>query len=287
MRAIRRLQLGLLASAAFVVATPALAQSSSAASSTAPVAAQPASAPAPTSDDAPQATVYDPLERANRGLFSVHKALDRAVARPVARGYKAVTPKPVRRGVRNVLNNLGEPLTFVNDVLQVKPSRAGQTAARFAMNSTVGVLGVFDVATKAGVPAHYEDFGQTLGRYGVPPGPYVFVPLLGPSNVRDIGGRVADVTLNPVNHLEFENSGAVKTGMYVVNAVDARASGDEELQRLEENATDEYATYRSLYNQNRRAAIADGKSDVDDLPEFEAPPAPPPQQPATPRRRRR
>lgn len=244
-----------------------------------PVAAQPAPAPATE-------TVSDPLERLNRGLFRVHKGVDKAVVRPVALGYKTVTPRPVRRGVRNVLNNLGEPVTFLGDVLQGQFVRAGETATRFVANTTIGVLGIFDVATPLGVPIHYEDTGQTLAVYGVSAGPYLFIPILGPTTVRDGVGRIVDVTANPVNWASFEGDTAAKTGVYVANAVDTRATLDPELQRLEETATDEYATIRSLYMQNRRAEIANGETDVEALPEFEDL-SPQPTRPTPPPRRQR
>ncbi len=234
-----------------------------------------------------QAAVYDPIEGTNRSLFGVHQSIDRNIVGPVARGYKAVTPQPVRKGVRNVLNNLGEPVTFVNDVLQGRPTRAGETATRFVANSTVGVLGVFDVATGLGVQRHDEDFGQTLGVWGVKPGPYVFIPVLGPTNARDLTGRVVDVLLNPINALEFDGARAARTTAAVTNGVDARARADDEVSRLNASATDPYATYRSLYAQNRAARIANGEGSVQELPDFENVPVGPPPQPATPRRRRR
>lgn len=269
----------LLGAAVLLTAVPAVAQQPEPTQSQSPDAAS-------TPDAAePQAPVYDPVERTNRGLYALHRRIDRSVSRPVARGYVAVTPRPVRRGVRNVLNNLGEPVTFINDVLQGQFVRAGETATRFVTNSTVGVLGLFDVAAKAGVPIHYEDFGQTLGAYGVPPGPYVFIPVLGPSNLRDIGGHLADVSINPVNHATFEGDTLARSGAFALNAVDGRAAVDDGLRLLEESATDEYATFRSLHSQNRRAQIANGVTDVQALPEFEAPPAPAPT--ATPQGRRR
>lgn len=186
-----------------------------------------------------------------------------------------------------MLNNLGEPVTFINQVLQGRPAQAGETATRFVANSTVGVLGVFDIATKAGVPAHEEDFGQTLATYGVRPGPYLFVPVVGPTNVRDLSGRVVDIAMNPVNAISFEGDAAARTGAVVLNGVDARASADTEIERLNSSATDPYATYRSLYNQNRQARIVNGSANVEALPEFENYAPPPQPTPATPRRRRR
>ena len=233
----------------------------------------------------PAMTPSDPYERTNRSLFRVHQQIDRSVVRPAALGYKAVTPEPVRKGVRNVLSNLGEPVTFINQVLQLRPVQAGETATRFVANSTVGLLGVFDVATAAGVPAHEEDFGQTMATYGVQPGPYLFVPVVGPTNARDLTGRVVDIAINPVNAISFDGSAALKAGAVTVNGLGARAAADAEIQRLNASATDPYATYRSLYSQNRQARIANGAADVEALPEFEDY-SPPPTEPATPRRRR-
>lgn len=248
-------------------------------SSSAALSAEPTtSAP----DAASAGAISDPWEGFNRRMFSVHKGLDRAVVGPVARGYKAVTPRPVRKGVGNFVDNLGEPVTFVNDVLQLKPKRAGKTVGRFVINTTVGVLGVFDVAGNAGLPRESEDFGQTLGRYGAEPGPYVFIPVLGPSSVRDVGGRVVDGFINPLNTVDFENATEIRAGVYVGGAVNTRAELDPQIRQLEATATDEYATYRSLYAQRRRAEVADGEATaVEDLPDFgdPAPARPAPQRP--------
>lgn len=234
------------------------------------------------------AIIADPWEGFNRRMFSVHKGLDRAVVGPVARGYRAVASEPVRRGVSNVFGNLGEPVTFVNDVLQARPTRAGKTVTRFVVNTTVGVLGVFDVAGDVGLPRHREDFGQTLAVYGTGPGPYLFIPILGPTSVRDVGGRVVDSVVNPINQVDFAAASTVRTGLYVGGATSARARLDPELQQLEETATDEYATYRSLYAQNRRAQIANGEgTSVEDLPDFGEPAPVQPTRPPPPRRRRR
>lgn len=227
----------------------------------------------------------DPFERFNRGMFHFNKGLDRAVVGPLARGYKAVTPSPVRKGVRNVLNNLGQPVVFANNVLQGDAVRAGETATRFVTNSTVGVLGVFDVATAAGVPSHSEDFGQTLARYGAPSGPYLYVPVIGPTTVRDAIGSGVDSAAHPLSWADYQNQAAVRATSGVLRGLDTRAELDPSLRELEANATDEYATVRSLYLQNRKAEIANGAADpVADLPDFGAPdprPAPRP-----PRRKR-
>ena len=250
-------------------------------------------APEPASTTSPQASAAteaprDPYERTNRRLFAVHQNLDRTIIGPTARGYKAVTPTPVRKGVRNMINNLGEPVTFINQVLQGRPWSAGETAVRFAANSTVGLLGVFDVAAPAGFPLREEDFGQTLATYGVKPGPYIFVPVFGPTNARDLSGRVVDIAMNPINAIDANGATAVRAGAVALNGLDARAGSDIQLQRLNSSATDPYATYRSLYAQNRQARVVNGEADVAALPEFVdfSPPPSPTTPPATPKRRR-
>jgi ABC-type transporter MlaC component len=141
----------------------------------------------------------DPIEPFNRGAYAVHQAIDRNVLAPVARGYRAVVPTPVRLGVRNVLANLRTPVILVNDVLQGEPRRAGDTLGRFVVNSTLGVGGIFDVAgNRLGVRGHAEDFGQTFARWGVGEGPYLFIPVIGPSNPRDLTGFGLGIAADPL-----------------------------------------------------------------------------------------
>ena len=148
----------------------------------------------------------DPLEPTNRRLFAVNEALDHNVLHPVASGYKDVTPAPVRSHVHNVLSNLGNPAQFTNDVLQGKPRKAGNTFMRLVLNTTVGVGGVFDVATGLGFPDHDTDFGLTLAIWGVPNGPFLFLPVLGPSSPRDGAGYGINTTLDPLTWLSFGGS---------------------------------------------------------------------------------
>ena len=136
--------------------------------------------------------VYDPLEGLNRRVYRFNTIFDRWVFLPVAGGYVRVVPDPVRKGVANFFRNLGEFRNGLNGALQARPAVLGTAAGRLVVNSTVGVLGLFDVATGLGLPEHREDFGQTLGRWGVPPGAYLVLPVLGPSDVRDAGGTAAD-----------------------------------------------------------------------------------------------
>ena len=222
----------------------------------------------------------DPLESFNRGLYSIHRGLDRAIIRPLMLVYTGVMPRPLRSGVRNAVGNLGEPITFVNDVLQVRPRRASRTLTRFATNSTIGLGGVFDLAKDAGFPRHTSDFGQTLARYGVGPGPYLFLPGLGPSSLRDLTGRIVDSTADPVNWFHFEGDTAVRIARPTVTALEYRALFDSDLQALDTTATDPYVTLRSAYLQNRQSFIQDGQVDVDALPSFEPDPGPAPAGPS-------
>jgi phospholipid-binding lipoprotein MlaA len=136
--------------------------------------------------------VYDPLEKENRVLFDATIQLDRAVIRPGAVAYRDVVPSGVRDSIRNFINNLGSPVIFANDVLQGDVDRAGTTLFRLGVNTTIGIGGLFDPATGWGYPRHTSDFGVTLGTYGVGEGPYLFIPILGPSNIRDLSGYGAD-----------------------------------------------------------------------------------------------
>lgn len=200
----------------------------------------------------------DSLEGFNRAMFSIHQVLDRIVFRPVAMAYKAVVPKVVRTGIRHFFSNAGEPIVFVNDLLQLQPKRAARTLARFGINSTVGVGGLLDVAKtrKINLPHHDNGFGDTLGRYGVGPGPYLFLPLVGPSDLRDFtaglgqGAAVPLVVGNPFDRAEYQIPHAVLGGL------DLRAENDEALRALLAGAVDPYATLRSAYLQDRAATIA-------------------------------
>ena len=239
---------------------------------------------APATDMAQSA--YDPLQGVNRATYGVSMGLDRAVIGPVTHGYMAVTPKPVRNRVSSVIYNLGEPSTALNDILQGRPKRFGVTTSRFLINSTIGVLGLFDVAAGMGLPSHEADFGQTFGRYGVKSGPYLYIPILGPSNFRDGVGRALDFATDPVGIVGGGYSttfGATRLGATVL---DTRAGADNAFRALDD-ATDPYATVRSAYGQHREAFVreATGKAqvlpDFDDMPPVEPETSPPATTPAT------
>lgn len=224
--------------------------------------------------------VYDPWEGFNRTMFAVHETIDTAVLEPVARGYKAVTPAPVREGIGNVLDNLKAPVVLANDVLQLEPARAGTTTARFLVNTTLGIAGIFDVASLMGLEKHDEDFGQTLGKWGVAPGPYIFIPVLGPSTLRDGAGRVADAAIDPINEAEFRNEDEARAIRGVLTGLTARTDVLEAVDEVRATS-DPYLTIRTTYMLLRETEIRNGKAELPDLPDFQASP-PPETAPASP-----
>jgi len=213
----------------------------------------------------------DPLHKMNRASFGLGMGLDRYVIGPITHAYQGVTPSPIRRRVSAVVYNLGEPGTAINDVAQGHARHAGQTASRFIINSTVGVLGVFDVATGLGLAGHQADFGQTLGRYGVKPGAYLYAPVLGPMNVRDGIGRLVDVFTDPVSLLTGGIGTSFGSARLGVTGLDTRSSADGAIRALDD-ATDPYATVRSAYGQNRASMVRSAKGQAETLPDFDAAP---------------
>lgn len=205
--------------------------------------------------------VNDPLEGTNRFLYRVNDGLDTYIFRPVAVGYRRVVPGGVRRSVHNVLANVSSPVVFVNDVLQTKPRRAGDTMMRFLINSTAGVAGIFDVATDWGYPAHGTDLGVTLALWGVGDGPYLFIPVIGPSGARDATGFAGDVLMDPLTWASFGGSTAVGLTRYGVGAVDTRERLLDTVDDVKRNALDPYATFRSVYRQNRQSTIEATRND--------------------------
>ncbi|WP_246263518.1 MlaA family lipoprotein [Caulobacter soli] len=213
-------------------------------------------------------TAYDPLEGFNRGSFALSMGVDRAVLRPLSHGYVAVTPTPLRHRVSAVVYNLGEPSTVLNDVLQGKPKRAGRSSARFVINSTIGVLGLFDVASGMGIRAHDADFGQTFGRYGVKAGPYLYVPVIGPSNFRDGVGRVFDFFTDPVGIAGGGWRTTFGATRLVVQTIDTRTNADGAFRALDDSV-DPYITARSAYGQHREAFVREATGEVQALPDFD------------------
>ncbi|PHR62686.1 MAG: VacJ family lipoprotein [Robiginitomaculum sp.] len=211
----------------------------------------------------------DPLAGYNHAMFDANASVDTALIEPFVKGYRDVTPKPIRDGVHNVLDNLRAPTDLMNNVLQGKPGGAAQTLLRFVVNSTIGIAGLFDPATGMGIPLRTEDFGQTLAVWGAGNGTYVVLPFLGPSNVRDTAGLVVDVFSHPFAVVRYRGETIVQLTRFTVNGVDVRTNAIGLIDNLEENSLDLYAAYRSLYEQSRADAIRDGELDVDDLPDFD------------------
>ena len=196
----------------------------------------------------------DPLERWNRSMFWFNEGLDKYVLEPAATGWDWALPEVVQTGVRNFYDNITMPVTLANDILQLKPGAAAQDLGRIVVNTTVGIAGLIDVATMIEMPANREDFGQTLGRYGVPPGPYLMLPLLGPSTVRDVWRYPADAAVTPHNY--FVPMWASLT-IRVVQNFSLRAYYLEELSEARESAFDYYVFVRSAYLQIREHQVQD------------------------------
>ena len=202
----------------------------------------------------------DPLEGYNRGVHKFNTVVDDALFKPIAKGYKAITPEPVDRGVTNFFNNIADVNSAVNNLFQFKLSRFGSDLGRVAVNSTVGILGLFDVATNMGLPSYKEDFGQTFGYWGDVDSPYLVVPLLGPSTVRDSVGRVGDALVDP---FFSANKDRVYWGFVALRVIDQRADLLTAGKILEEAAVDPYSFVRDAFLQRRRSQIFDGNPPPD------------------------
>ena len=201
----------------------------------------------------------DPAEGVNRAIFKANLAADHAVMRPVAQAYTDHVPEVVQTGVHNVVQNLKEPAVALNDLLQGNVKHAWQSVQRLAVNTTVGAVGVVDVAAKWGLPPHKADFGQTLAVWGVGEGPFVELPLLGPSNPRDALGTAVDMALNPLTFVGGAPATYASVATGGANFVDVRAQHLHDLDELERNSLDYYATLRSVYRQHREAEITTAK----------------------------
>jgi phospholipid-binding lipoprotein MlaA len=223
-----------------------------------------------TSKDPEAIAQNDPYEPTNRAIFDFNSKIDRAVAKPIAKFYNHAVPQTARTGVHNFITNLGKPVTFGNDVLQGEIERAGQTVYRFTVNTTLGIAGFVDVASMIGIPEHDEDFGQTLGTYGVGEGPYLVVPFLGPNPPRDLGGIVVDYFMDPTTYITFHGSDSWYAGVAGVSILDLRARNVDTLEQIERSSIDMYGSTRSLYRQYRNSEINNGRPDTSesDTPDF-------------------
>ena len=199
----------------------------------------------------------DPLEPLNRKVFGFNLVLDRILIKPLAQGYLRAVPRPARDSIRNFLSNLNEPLVFGNNVLQGQFRRAGATAGRFVLDSTVGLAGLVDVGRRHGLQKQTGDFGQTLFAWGLPDGPYLVLPVLGPSNPRDAVGLGIDSYLNPYRYVveNNDNPTLLAYGPAILGGVDERSRSIDALDAIEREAVDYYASLRSLYRQNRAAQL--------------------------------
>lgn len=197
----------------------------------------------------------DPIEGFNRAMYGFNEAVDTVIIKPVAQGYDAVLPSPVRTGVTNFFGNIADLFIGVNNLLQGKPDQAVSDLGRVLINSTIGILGLIDVATEAGLEKHEEDFGQTFGRWGVGDGAYVVLPIFGPRTVRDTAGFLLDVAVDPVANVNYVPS---RNTLLVLRLIDMRADLLPADKVIEEAALDKYSYVRDGYLQRRRNLIHDG-----------------------------
>lgn len=195
----------------------------------------------------------DPWEGFNRAMFSFNEGLDRAVVKPVTQGYRFIMPDFAEQGVHNFFENIGDVKTFFNNVLQGKPKEASEDLGRVIVNTTIGIGGLFDVASAFGIPKHDEDFGQTLGAWGVESGPYLVLPLFGPSSLRDGVGRIPDMMVDPIQQVSDDDT---RLGLQVLRVIDTRS------QLLEAEGVisgDRYTFIRDAYLQRREYQVNDGQ----------------------------
>ncbi len=207
---------------------------------------------------------YDPWEPMNRKVHAFNNVVDRTIARPLAEAYVKAVPRPVRLGVGNFFHNLGQPVSMVNALLQGRPKQAGQTLARFLVNTTIGVAGIFDPATRFNIPNRSEDFGQTLGVWGWKKSRYLELPLFGPRTVRDAFGLVGDAPLAPLQYVEEDKARVFAQGLQLVDVRTQLMAVDS----MREGAADEYALTRDAWLQRRNYQIERDRKADDELPEY-------------------
>jgi phospholipid-binding lipoprotein MlaA len=217
----------------------------------------------------------DPWEKFNRGVFGFNRRIDRAILVPLSRLTSGLTPGPVGRAIHNFVVNLHEPVVIVNDLLQAKPAPAVKSAFRLVVNTIAGGLGAVDVAKALGASAHKNGFGDTLGRWGAQPGPYVVIPVLGPATIRDLLGSIVDDVTVPLQFVDFPYRTEVDITVSVVGGLNERAQLGPQYEALLAGAADPYATLRSSYLQARDAQIR-GEKALPPLPEIEDVTPPPP-----------
>jgi phospholipid-binding lipoprotein MlaA len=208
----------------------------------------------------------DPLEGFNRAVYAFNDDFDRAILKPVATGYEKVVPAPVNNSISNFFSNLDDVVVLVNDILQLKFEQTLSDLGRITFNTTFGLFGLFDVATHMELPKHNEDFGQTLGRWGVSSGPYLVLPFLGPSTVRDGVALPADWAVDPLQEVEDDNT---RWGAVALKVVDTRAGLLRASRILDTAALDPYVFLRDAYLQRRRNLVYDGNPPASSVDEFD------------------
>jgi len=218
--------------------------------------------------DTDDVTISDPLEGMNRFFFDINQRLDRNAAKPAATVYKDTVPSSVRTSFHNVLDNLGGPVTVANDLLQAQFENAGIAAGRFVINTTIGVAGIFDVATDWGMPSRNRDFGETMGTYGVPPGPYLVLPFRGSTDVRDFAGNFVDGYVSPLRYVRYDGRNYVGLMKSTVGSMENRATNLVTYRDIERASVDYYATLRTLYLERRARLIEDRSVRTAGLPDF-------------------
>ena len=211
----------------------------------------------------------DPYESTNRKVFKFNNKLDDAVVLADGEGLRVGRARSGARGIHNFLLNLDLPITFVNDILQGEATRASQTLGRFTMNSTIGIGGLFDPATGAGIPYHEEDFGQTLGAWGMERRAVYRVAVPGPDPPRDAAGQVVDIFLDPTTYIQLAQiTSGIRSARDTLYVLDLRARNIDTLEGIERSSIDYYASVRSLYRQRRNNEIRNGQPDTKNLPDL-------------------
>jgi len=207
---------------------------------------------------------YDPWEKQNRKLFRFNEAIDKVTLKPIAKGYKKIFPEPVRNGVTNFGKNLGAPRNMINNFLQGKPRHGFGELARFVVNTTFGIGGIFDVAAASGLDAHPENFGQTAAVWGVPSGPYIMIPFIGPQTLRSALLVPADIQLDILHHVD---ESSVRDRLWALRTIDVRHRVLS-LEELMQDSKDPYISLRESYLQNQEFQIHDGDPPIEDDDEF-------------------
>lgn len=215
----------------------------------------------------PNRNPNDPLEPMNRAMYKFNDTVDTNIAQPIAKGYQKVTPTPVRTAISNFFSNLGDLGNIANNLLQLRITDATQDLMRVAMNSLFGVAGLIDIATPAGLPKHHQDFGLTMARWGVPSGPYLVLPVFGPSTFRDGVGRAVDVRFNLLNYIEP----AARNPMYIAQFISARSDLLGATDLLKQAALDPYSFVRDAYLQQRKSLTYRSQSSSAALPTYNEP----------------